>query len=245
MNTATKRTMIATAALAAAGLFGSLPFDGTHVAQQGAPTVHRDVALVDDFTALLTDEGTLDTAFYNDVLGPTGAEEQLFTTLATTTSTSEATTLLDATGASPIYSGDFDGAESRLFEGLFLNTLVGEDQINQSLGATATESETALLADFTTTGGPPIPSGADVTLADLTGAVGTSSFDTDLTSIANADYSLGEGDFAGYLTSLSGDTSSLSDLSTVFTDLSSSFSDLSTNLTGDVGTVLTDLGGLF
>jgi len=33
MNAATKRTIIATAALAAAGLFGSLPYDGSQVAQ--------------------------------------------------------------------------------------------------------------------------------------------------------------------------------------------------------------------
>lgn len=245
MSVATKRAVIATAALAAAGLFGSLPYDGSPVAQQGVPTMHRDVALVDDYTTLLTDEGTFDTALYNDVLGPTGAEATLYSDLSTALgSSSEATTLLDATGATPIFSGDFNGAESRIFEGLFLNGLVSEDQVNQLLGATATESETAILADFTTTGGPPIPSGADVTLADLTGAVSTSSFDTDLTSIANADYTLAGGDLEGYLTSLSGDTSGLSDLSTVLTDFSSSFSDLS-NLSTDFSTLLTDLGSLF
>lgn len=243
MHSATKRTLIAGAGLAAAALFGSLPYHGSSQAQ-GVPTQHHDVALVDDYTALLTDEGTLDTAFYNDVLGPTGAEEQLFNALATATSTQEATTLLDATGASPIFSGDFNGAESRLFEGLFLNTLVGEDQINQSLGATELESQTAILGDFTSTGGPPIPSGADVTLADLTGAVGTSTFDTDLTSIATADYSLAASDFEGYLSSLAGDTSSLGDFSTLLTDLSSSFSDLSSSLTTDVGAVVTDITSL-
>ena len=125
MNAATKRTIIATAALAAAGLFGSLPYEGSTQAQQGAPTVHRDVALV-DITTLLTDEGTLDTALFNDVLGPTGAEEVLFSDLSTALGAPEATTLLDATGASPIFSGDFDGAESRLFEGLFLDTLASK-----------------------------------------------------------------------------------------------------------------------
>jgi hypothetical protein len=244
MKAGTKRTVIGAAAVAAAGLFGSLPCDGSSVAQQGVPTVHRDVALVDDYTTLLTDESAYDTALYNDVLGPTGAEEVLYNDLSTALGASDATTVLDATGASPIYSGDFNGAESRLFEGLFLNTLVGEDQINQSLGATATESETAILAEFTSTGGPPIPAGADVTLADLTSAVGTSSFDTDLTSIANADYTLAAGDLEGYLTSLTADSSSLSDLSTVLTDFSSSFSDLS-NLSTDFSTVLTDLGSLF
>ena len=237
MNAATKRTIIATAALAAAGLFGSLPYEGSTQAQQGAPTVHRDVALVD----ILTDEGTFDTALFNDVLGPTGAEEQLFNALATATSTSEATTLLDATGASPIFSGDFDGAESRLFEGLFLNTLVGEDSLNQSLGFTPTASETELLsvfnADFV-----PIPSSTDITAADLAGAVGTSAFDTDLTTIANADYTLALGDFEGFLSNLATDTSGLSDVSTLLTDLSSSFGDLS-NLSTDLSPILADLTG--
>jgi hypothetical protein len=52
MNVATKRTIIAAAALAAAGLFGSLPYDGTPEAQQGAPTVHGGVVLVDVSTVV-------------------------------------------------------------------------------------------------------------------------------------------------------------------------------------------------
>jgi hypothetical protein len=251
MHAGTKRIVIGAAALAAAGLFGSLPFDGTQVAQQGVPTVHRDVTLVDDFTPLLTDEGTFDNALFNDVLGPTGAEEQLFNTLATALSggtldaagTADATTLLDATGASPIFSGDFDGAESRLFEGLFLNTLVGEDELNQALGATPLESQTELLSVFNTDF-VPIPSSADLTAADLTSALGSSTFDTDLTTIANADYTLAGGDFDGFLTNLATDTSGLTDVSTLLTDLSSSFSDLSTNLSGDLSTLLTALTGL-
>jgi hypothetical protein len=240
MHAGTKRIVIGAAVLTAAGLFGSLPFDGTHVAQQGVPTVHRDVALVD---IILTDEGTLDTTLFNDVLGPTGAEEQLFNTLATALSggtldnagITAATTLLDATGASPIFSGDFDGAESRLFEGLFLNTLVGEDELNQALGESATASQTELLsvfnADFV-----PLPSG---TTDPVLGA----GFDTDLTSIANADYTLAGGDFEGFLANLATDTSGLTDVSTLLTDLSSSFSDL-TNLTPELSTIFTDLGGL-
>jgi hypothetical protein len=243
MNTGTKRTVIAAAALAAAGLFGSLPFDGSSVAQ-GVPVEHHDVALVDADATLLLDEGSLDTALYNDVLGPTGAEEQLFSTLASATSVSEATTLLDATGANPIFSGDFNGAESRLFEGAFLDTLSGEDQVNQLLGVTPTASETAILTEFLTTGGPPIPAGADVTVTELTAAVGTSSFDTDLMSIANADYTLAAGDFEGYLTSLTADTSSLGDFSTLLSDLSNSFSDLSSNLSTDFTAVIGDVTGL-
>ncbi len=239
MHTATKRTLIAGAALAAASLFGSLPYHGA-VQAQGVPTQHHDVALV-DLTSLLTDEGTLDNAFFNDVLGPTGAEEKLFTALASATSTSEATKLLDATGASPIYSGDFNGAESRLFEGVFLNGLVSEDQLNQLFGVSETASQTELLsvfnADFV-----PIPAGADLTAADLAGAVGTSTFDTDLTTIANADYAQAATDFEGYLTALSGDTTALGDLSTLLSDFSSSFDGLS-NLSADFSTVLGDLTG--
>ncbi|MDT5226719.1 MAG: hypothetical protein QOH94_512, partial [Mycobacterium sp.] len=47
MKSGTKRTVIAGAALAAAGLFGSMPFDGSSVAQSGVPVQHHDVALVD------------------------------------------------------------------------------------------------------------------------------------------------------------------------------------------------------
>jgi hypothetical protein len=242
MHTTTKRTLIAAAALTAAGLFGSLPYHGPWQAQ-GVPIQHHDVALVDSFTTLLGDEGTLDTALFNDVLGPTGAEEQLFSALSSTLGAGPATTLLDATGANPIFSGDFNGAESRLFEGLFLNGLVGEDQINQSLGATSTESETELLNVFNTDF-VPIPASADLTATDLANAVGTSAFDTDLTTIANADYTTAAGDFEGFLTNLTADTSGLGDVSTLLTDLSSSFSDLSTNLTTDVSAVITDVTSL-
>jgi hypothetical protein len=246
MHSATKRTLIAGAGLAAAALFGSLPYHGSSQAQ-GVPTQHHDVALVDSFTTLLGDEGTLDTALFNDVLGPSGAEEQLFSALSTTLGAGPATTLLDATGATPIFSGDFDGSESRLFEGLFLNGLVGEDQVNQALGATPLESQTELLSVFTSDF-VPIPASADLTAADLTAALGSSAFDTDLTTIANADYTTAAGDFEGFLTNLTTDTSGLGDFSTLLTDLSSSFGDLSTNLTTDFTAVITDvtslLGGL-
>jgi hypothetical protein len=236
MQVVTKRALIATAALAAAGLFGSLPYQGPQ-AMQGAPTVHRDVALVDVDTTLLTDEGTFDTALFNDVLGPTGAEEVLYSDLATATSASEATTLLDATGASPIYSGDFNGAESRLFEGLFLDSLASQDELNQALGVSPDASETAILADYTSLPEAPLPTG------DVLPAVGATDFDTDLTSIGNDEFSLATSDFEGWLSSLATDTSGLSGLSTLLTDLGSSFDGLS-NLSTDLSTVLTDLGGL-
>ncbi len=241
MHAATKRLAIGAGALAAAGLFGSLPFNGSMLADQGVPVQHHDVALVDVTDAtLLLDEATLDNALWNDVLGPTGAEEQLFTALANATSTAEATTILDATGASPIYSGDFNGAESRAFEALFLDGLVAQDQVNQLVGVTDTASQAELLNIFTTDF-VPIPASTDLTIGDLTAAVGTSVFDTDLTTIANADYALAVSDFEGYLTALAGDASALGEISTLLTDLSNSFGDLGTNLTTDFSTVLTDV----
>jgi hypothetical protein len=240
MHSATKRTLIAGAGLAAAALFGSLPYHGSSQAQ-GVPTQHHDVALVDAASDLLGAEGTLDAQLFNDVLGPTGAEEQLFSALATATSTSEATTLLDATGASPLFSGDFNGAESRLFEGLYLDTLASEDQVNQALGVTPSASETAILTDWTSLPEAALP-GTD-TLPD----VGATGFDTDLTTIANDEFTLAGSDFEGFLANLATDTSGLGSLGTLLTDFSGSFSDLS-NLSTDFSTVVTDvtalLGGL-
>jgi hypothetical protein len=242
MHSATKRMLVAGAGLAAAALFGSLPYHGPWQAQ-GVPVQHHDVALVDADATLLLDEGTFDNALWNDVLGPTGAEEQLFSSLSTAFGAPTATTLLDATGANPIYSGDFNGAESRGFEALFLNGLAAEDQVNQALGVTSTESQTALLGVFNTDF-VPIPASTDLTAADLAAAVGTSSFDSDLTTIANADYALAASDFEGYLTSLAGDTGSLGDLSTVLSDLTSSLDGLTTSLSTDFSAVITDITSL-
>ena len=204
MNVATTRSIIAAAGLAAIGLV-AWPHQATPLAQHGVPTVHRDVALVDD-TTILGPETSLDTELFNSVFGSTGSEEQLYSALASSVGASEATTLLDATGASPVYSGDFNGAESRLFEGIYLDTLASEDQLNQALGVSTTDSETAILADITGTGGPPLPNGD--TLPD----VGATDFDTDLTTIANAEFTDASADFEGDLASFSGDLGSLSDL---------------------------------
>ena len=222
MQSATRRTLIAAAALAAAGLFGSLPYHGSTQAQ-GVPTVHHDVALVDLTDTLLGGETSFDTTLYNDVLGPTGSEETLYNSLVTSLGATEANYLLDTNTADPVYSGVFNGAESRFFEGAFLDTLTGEDHINQLFGISATDSETAILDIFTSTGGPPIPVGADVTLADLAAAVGTPAFDTDLSAIANADFASGLTDLHGYLADLVSGASALGDggglLATIIGDL--------------------------
>ena len=230
MNAATKRSIVAAAGLAAIGL-AAWPQHATPMAQHGVPTVHRDVALVDDGSVILPPETTIDTELFNSVLGPSGAEADLYNALVSSVGATEAQTLLDTDGASPLFSGVFNGAESRAFEGLFINTLVSEDELNQLLGVTQGNSETAILADLLTNPGPPIPGSTDLTIGDLTSAVGTSSFDTDLTTIANADYSLALGDFEGYLGSFAGDLGGLGNLG----DLGNLGSDLTAILDGLTG----------
>jgi hypothetical protein len=231
MRTATTRAIIAAAGLATLGLVAWPHQATTPQSQQGVPTVHRDVALVDVGSTLLTDEGTLDNALWNDVLGPTGAEETLYTDLG-----SNAQADLDTFGASPAYSGDFNGAESRLFEALFADTLATEDQINQALGVSATDSQTELLSVFNTDF-VPLPNGVSEPV------VGTD-FDSDLQAVANGDLTTGESDLLGYADYLATNFTTLdTSLGSVLTDLGTSFSDLS-NLSTDLSTVLTDLGGL-
>src|SRR6201993_4387870 len=230
MNAATKRSIVAAAGLAAIGL-AAWPQHATPMAQHGVPTVHRDVALVDDGSVILPPETPIDTELFNSVLGPSGAEADLYNALVSSVGATEAQTLLDTDGASPLFSGVINGAESRAFEGLFINTLVSEDELNQLLGVTQGDSETAILADLLTNPGPPIPGSTDLTIDDLTSAVGTSSFDTDLTTIANADYSLALGDFEGYLGSFAGDLGGLGNLG----DLGNLGSDLTAILDGLTG----------
>ena len=81
MNAKTKRTVIAAAALGAAGLFGSLPFDGASVAQQGVPVQHHDVALVDTASPLDTVIGyetSLDDSLYSGLYSSTGLYAELY-----------------------------------------------------------------------------------------------------------------------------------------------------------------------
>ncbi len=199
MNIGTKRTVIAAAALAAAGLFGSLPFDGSSVAQQGVPTQHHDVALVDAYTTLLGDEGTFDTALVQRRTWDRAEQKSSCTApLATATSPTEATTLLDATGATPLFSGMFDGAESRFFEGLFLDALPAKTRSINCSASTRPSRRRQFLPNSL-----PLVDVADThrrrASQSLTShaAVGISGFDTDLMSIANADYSMGATDFDG------------------------------------------------
>jgi hypothetical protein len=77
MHTATKRAVIAAAGLAAAGLFGSLPYDGSSLAQQGTPPFqHHDVALVGVTSPTVACEIALDDQLFNSVVSSTGLEAE-------------------------------------------------------------------------------------------------------------------------------------------------------------------------
>jgi hypothetical protein len=233
MHTATKRTLVAAAALAAAGLFGSLPYPGT-VQAQGVPIQHHDLLLVDS-SDILGPETTFDTTFFNDVLGSGGAEEQFYNSVVAADGATAANTLLDTDGASPLYNGIFNGAESRIFEGLFVDTLASEDQVNQLLGVSTADSQTAILGDLTGNSFP-LPTGG---VEPVLGA----GFDSDLTTLANADFAEGYQDLLGYLGSFTGDLGGSSDLLTgLLGDLTGGTAgDGLSFLTGDLGTLLTDL----
>lgn len=142
MHVTTKRATIGAAAIAAAGFFGSLPFGGTPVAQQGAPTVHRDVALVD---AVDTTEIAYINAIHTDVVAPNGFEDSLLTAYGATNGPA----YLDYSGTgaifSPEYLNAFDGGATQLYDGYLADTVALEDEINGLLGVQAAD-QPALLA---------------------------------------------------------------------------------------------------
>jgi hypothetical protein len=56
-----------------------------------------------------------------------------------------------------IIAAVFNGAQSRPFEGLFIDTLVSEARLDQLLGVTRDDSQTAILADVLTNPGRQFP----------------------------------------------------------------------------------------
>ncbi len=255
MHAVTKRSMLTVGALAAAGLLGSLPHGTTQA--QGVPTVHRDVALVD----VVSDETSFDDLLYTDL---TNLESGLYGAVDTaygggTTGATDAAELLGASTTLP-YDGIFDNAANYAGSGLFLDAWATEDELNQALGVSATTSETAILADI---GKDPV-----YLSGDSLPTAGSADFDTDLTTIANADYTTASTEFTSYLDSLSslgtldpsdGLTAALSELSTAYTAdigaLTTDFNTIYTDILGDLGsstatsglegilgTLITDLG---
>ncbi|MGA9491612.1 MAG: hypothetical protein WBV80_15365 [Mycobacterium sp.] len=228
MNAKTKRTVIAAAALGAAGLFGSLPFDGASVAQQGVPVQHHDVALVDTASpldAVIGYETSLDDSLYSGLYSSTGLYAELYNGAVTALTAPVADTLLGTTVAAGA-DGIFDGAANSFSSGVFLDTWAAEDELNQLLGISATTSETAILADI----------GTDpVALAgDTLPPAGATGFDTALMTIASADFTASTSDFTAYLASL---PTSLGDLG----GLSTLLGDLGLGSLGSLGTELTTL----
>lgn len=201
MHAATTRSIIAAAGLAAIGL-AFWPQHATPVAQQGIPTVHRDVALVD---ATVDAEITSDNAFWNSFLGPSGFEEQMFQGLG---GGSVAEALLDTNTASPAFSGDFNGAESRFIEGLFVSMIASQDETNQLFGLETGTAETAAQAafanDILNIEFVPIPHSIEPFTLEP-GAM----FDSELMTLAAAEFSSASGDFTGYLADLPTNLASL------------------------------------
>ncbi len=109
MHVTTKRTLVAAAALTAAGLFGSLPYHGSAQAQ-GVPNVHHDVALVDVTSPIVTSEIALDDSLYSGLYGSTtGLYAELYDKTVSALGATTADTLLGTTAIGGA-DGIFDGA---------------------------------------------------------------------------------------------------------------------------------------
>lgn len=219
MRAVTKRSIIAAAALAAAGLFGSLPFDGSSLADQAVPTMHRDVALVDTTSDIITSETTLDDMLYGDAHT---AATTLYNDTVTALGATEADALLGTSatdGATDIFGGAYASAGS----GVFLDTWAAEDELNQLLGIPAATSQADILADIVKDS-VVLPVGDSLPTAGAT-------FDTDLMTLASGDFMNATTEFTGYLDGLSG----LGDLGGLGDGLGSLGTDLTNLLDGLLG----------
>lgn len=245
MRAGLKRAVIAAAGLAAAGLFGSLPYDGSSLAQQGTPVQHHDVALVDVTSdAVLGAEISLDDQLFNSVFGASGAEASLYNSFVDAFGATNAQILLDTNTAEPVFSGVLNGAVSRLSDSLLYDAWAGESEFNTLLGIDPSVSDAAILADINADF-VPLPAGLELP------AVGDPTFASDLLSIASADMTAGYSDLAGYFADLSAnlgnlDLGDLGGLSGLLGDLTGGLdlTGLLGDLTGglDLGSILGGLG---
>lgn len=260
MHVATKRSMIAAAAIAAAGLFGSMPYDGASVAQQGVPTVHQEVALVDsasdaataaaavvDYSPLLNAEGAINVTLSNATVADNGLFDTLYTTLGNDLSTS----LLNTDGAGGIYEafgGEylniFNGAATAGFNGFLSNTLAFNAELNNILGVPMADSQAYLLDQFNDLFVGAVPASlGDPALGD--------SFIPDLVAIANNQYTLASNDLIEYTQYLFTNYTDILDsltsinLGDVLGDLTTGLATLTTGLTDDINDLVAALIGLF
>jgi hypothetical protein len=236
MNTATKRTLVAGAALAAAGLFGSLPYHGA-VQAQGVPIQHHDVALVDTTSPLVGYELALDDSLYGGLFNnTTGVLPELYNNAVTALGATEADAILGTTVAGGA-DGIFDNAAQSFSAGAFLDTWAAEDELNQMLGVTATASETAILGDITA------DPGLGITAAELP-TVGSAGFDAALMSLATTDFTNATADFTSYLESLPTALGDIGGLGSLLGDLGlGSLGDGVSGAGGDLSALLASLIG--
>jgi hypothetical protein len=127
-----------------------------------------------------------------------------------------------------VWSGDFNGAESRLVEGLFVENIYSQDELNQLLGLETVggADQAAFANDILNTEFVPIPSSLEPGFTLTPGA----DFDSELLTLAEAEFASAGTDFEGYLADLPGNLEGLSGLGSL----------------GDVSTLLSELtSGLF
>jgi hypothetical protein len=243
MHAAATRSIIAAAGIVAIGLVAWPHQAAPRQAQHGVPAVHLDVALVDTDTAILGDETSYDNKLFDNYFGPDGKEAALYDKVVAADGSTEAAVKLDIPpGTDPPYAGNYDGAESRLLEGLYIEKLVSEDMLNREvLGVDKAASETAILADITSHPGAfPLPPG------DTLPAVNAADFDTYLQEIKHGDFVLARQDFETYLGSMHSAASGASE----FTSAAATASDVGGagelgSLSGDLSSFLSELGNIF
>ncbi len=134
MKAATRRTIIAAAALTAAGLFGSLPYHGSTQAL-GVPTEHHDVALVDVDASPLGRRGRLRHQLSGTMSwGPPEPKSSCSARCPRRLALPGRPPCLTPPAPSPSSAAVFNGAESRGFEGAVPERdSSGEDQLNQAV----------------------------------------------------------------------------------------------------------------
>jgi hypothetical protein len=250
MHVATKRSVIAAAAIAAAGLFGSLPYEGASVAQQGVPTVHQEVALVDAASAAVNDAQQLlldaEGAVNGTLSGLTADDNGLLDVLYTAVGSDLADSLLLADGSGAIYGGYldiFNGAATAGYNGFISNTLAFEAELNNILGVPMPDAQAYLLDQFNDLFIGAVPASlGDPELGD--------SFIPDLVAIANSQYTLASNDLIEYTSYLFTNFDDVLggltqiDLGELLGNVTESLTTLTTGLTDNVNDLLTAIIGL-
>ena len=113
---------IAAGALAAAGLFGSLPYDGKSLAQDGVPVQRHDIARVGVTGVIdpITYETSLDDSLYSDLFNSsTGLYADVYNGAVSALGASTADTVL---GTGDLGGGDLTGLVGTILDDLGLDS---------------------------------------------------------------------------------------------------------------------------